>query len=498
MRDEPAPHILWTSPQVHVESDCACSDSDIASILSSVPSDGQAESDCACPTAYPIPGEGFSVPSLSLWHLPSPLYRAPLSEAHELVFNPLGPAGVVVLNEPARRILDTFAVPRPLSKTTDARLALLRLIQPLSCNPEPETFKLETLIAWLHVTSQCNLRCAYCYAPRSGETMDEETGHAAIEAVFRAALCHGFRAVKLKYAGGEPTLRFPTVQELHHYAQRLSARYGLELRAVLLSNGTLLTDGMLEWLHSEGVRLMLSLDGIGAVHDAQRHFADGRGSSAVVARAVDRALKHGLTPYLSITVTPRSADGLADAVAFALERDLPFNLNLVRPPGVGQVGNLSYGDDRIIAGVKAAFAVIEGRLPRRRLIDALVDRAAFGGPHEYPCGAGRNYLVIDPQGRVARCQMTMNRPVTDIWAADPLQAVREWRDGFQNVAVDEKESCRDCIWRYWCAGGCPLLTYRTTGRSDMPSPYCAVYKALYPDVLRLEGLRLLKWQPPPV
>ena len=74
--------------------------------------------------------------------------------------------------------------------------------------------------------------------------------------------------------------------------------------------------------------------------------------------------------------------------------------------------------------------------------------------------------------------------------------MRERRGGFQNVPVDEKEGCRDCAWRYWCAGGCPLLAYRTAGRSDAPSPYCAVYKALYPDVLRLEGLRLLKWHLP--
>jgi uncharacterized protein len=36
-----------------------------------------------------------------------------------------------------------------------------------------------------------------------------------------------------------------------------------------------------------------------------------------------------------------------------------------------------------------------------------------------------------------------------------------------------------------------------TGRSDVKSPYCNVYKALYPEVLRLEGLRLLKWHMPP-
>jgi uncharacterized protein len=59
--------------------------------------------------------------------------------------------------------------------------------------------------------------------------------------------------------------------------------------------------------------------------------------------------------------------------------------------------------------------------------------------------------------------------------------------------VDEKEGCRDCTWRYWCSGGCPVATFRATGRYDIKSPNCAIYKAIYPEALRLEGLRLLKY-----
>ncbi len=525
MSSEQSPRILWSPSYERSESDCACPDGDVTPAMLYSSSSERTESDCACPVPLPAPITA-SPPPAALWQRPPHLYRAPLPQAHELAFNPARPVAITVLNAPARGILDTFTVPRPLTDATARQLAGLGLLAP-DCAPQPAKKQLfrktqnpafavshkmkntagvlganpdvapHTLTAWLHVTSRCNLRCAYCYVPRSDATMSLETGRAAVDAVFRSALAHGFRAVKLKYAGGEPALNWPLVRTLHRHAVEQAAQSGLELREVVLSNGTLLTGEMVDWLRGEDVRLMISLDGIGAAHDAQRPFADGRGSFAQVARNVDRALARGLSPYLSITVTARNAGGLADAVTFALERDLLFNLNFVREPGVGQVANLSNGDARLIAGLKAALAVIETELPRRRLIDALVDRSVFGAPHEHPCGAGLNYLVIAPHGRVVRCQMTMAQPVTDVWADDPLHIVRGWRDGFQNIPVDEKEGCRDCTWRYWCAGGCPLLAHCTTGRSDVPSPYCAVYKALYPDVLRLEGLRLLKWQLPP-
>jgi uncharacterized protein len=106
---------------------------------------------------------------------------------------------------------------------------------------------------------------------------------------------------------------------------------------------------------------------------------------------------------------------------------------------------------------------------------------------------GRHYLVIDQRGGVARCHAALTEQVATIAAEDPLEAVRLPSGGLRAVAVDEKEGCRTCRWRYWCAGGCPALTYHLTGRLDVRSPNCAIYKALFPDVLRLEALRVLKY-----
>jgi uncharacterized protein len=414
-----------------------------------------------------------------------------------LIFNPLGFAGPVVLNEPAHAILDSFNRPGPLANSTAQQLAELGLLQPQGVLQTLPDHQPDALTAWLHVTNACNLRCVYCYIDKTDEAMDEATGKAAVEAVFRSAVKHGFQTVKLKYAGGEATLNFELVKTLHLYAQEQAGQTGLKLQGAVLSNGVALSNPMLDFIRDHDMRLMISLDGIGAEHDAQRTFANGRGSYKLVAHSIDRAIRRGVQPHLSITVTGRSVEGVAKAVAFALERELLFNLNFYRDhtPGKSQA-ELRADDERLIAAMRAAFAVIEERLPRQSLIGALVDRASFGGPHQRSCGAGHDYLVVDQNGRVARCQMEIERTVTDVLAQDPLAAVRSDIIGFQNLPVAEKEGCRECTWRYWCAGGCSLLTYRVTGRSDVKSPYCNVYKALYPEVLRLEGLRLLKWQTP--
>jgi uncharacterized protein len=507
------PLILWSPPGDYAEQDCACAGGDLAPTVLWTPASDRAEDDCACPDHGIAPTQALSFNTAARWRCPPRLYRDPLPGDHELTFNPTGRAGVVVLNQPARRVLDAFATPRTSPQAAAAlpdlppnqvhhaahQLATLDLLTPHKESQVTQHAARSTqhvLTAWLHVTDACNLRCIYCYLKKSGEAMDEATGRAAVEAVFRSATRYQFHDVKLKYAGGEPLLNFGLVQTLHAHARRLSDQTGLSLREVILSNGVALNDAVIDWLCENDVRLMISLDGVGRVHDDQRTFANGQGSFNQVARGIDRALAQGVRPYLSITVTARNASHLADVVAFALDRALLFNLNFYRTSHLNDDRtDLQAEDQRLITGMRRAFAVIEERLPRQSLVGALVDRASLSAPHGYPCGAGRHYLVVDQRGRIARCQMEIERPVTDAWADDPLAAVRADGVGFQNLAVEDKQACRQCQWQNWCAGGCPLLTFQAAGHNDSRSPYCNVYKALFPEALRLEGLRLLKWRP---
>jgi len=350
------------------------------------------------------------------------------------------------------------------------------------------------LAAWLHLTTRCNLRCDYCYATHTDTDMSFATGRAAIDATFRSAIAHGYRVVKLKYAGGEPLLRFPLVLELHHYAQKLAEKHGLALDGIALSNGTLMTAEMIQQLRSAGLRLMISMDGVGSWHDCQRHYADGRGSFADVAHAIEIARTGGLKPIVSITVSGRNIEGLPEVVAWVLNRDLPFNLNLYRENDCAAChAGLNLESEHIVAGMLSAYKVIEDNLPRRSLLTSLADRASFAVPHLRTCSVGQSYLVFDTQGRVSKCQMDMAHPVTDCNDRDPLGTVRDHTAGLQNPPVDEKSECSECEWRYWCGGGCPLLTHRVSGNFNVKSPNCTIYKTLFPEVIRLEGLRLKKY-----
>ncbi|MEH2171255.1 radical SAM/SPASM domain-containing protein [Nostoc sp.] len=418
---------------------------------------------------------------------------------------------VAVLNQSAIFLLEQFTNPHKLDDIAiehseidpiNLQEAIQELYQARLIAPNNySSFNLneipETLTAWLHITDRCNLRCDYCYLPHEAKDMSIDIGKAAIESTFSSATLNNYRRVKLKYAGGEALLCSPLIKDLHLYAQSLSKETDIILDGVVLSNGTLITPEIIEMLKILNLRLMISLDGLSNFHDIQRSYTSGKGSFQDVERGIKIALKNGIIPDISITVSGRNAEGLPDLLEWILEYNLPFSLNFYRENELSaSYEDLQLEESRLIEGMLAAFKVIELKLPNRSLLGSLIDRANLASPHKRTCGVGQSYLVFDYKGQIAKCQMQLHKTISASKTQDPLTLVRQDKAGIQNLSVEEKEGCRTCEWKYWCTGGCSLATFKATGRYDIQSPNCNIYKALYPEALRLEGLRLIKYNSP--
>ncbi|MCA9930740.1 MAG: SPASM domain-containing protein, partial [Anaerolineales bacterium] len=298
----------------------------------------------------------------------------------------------------------------------------------------------------------------------------------------------------LKYAGGEATLHFKLVRQLHDYAFALSAQTGLALKEVVLSNGVYLRPEDAAWLAENSVKLMISLDGIGELHDRLRPVPVHTPFNTFerVAATIDTVLLlRGIRLDITMTVTAVNAHGAADVAKWAMiDRDLPTSFNFYRQnPLSASRTDLALEEQAIINGMLAAYDVIEQHLPERPFLNGLLDRVQTQA-HTHTCGVSHSYLVISHTGRLSQCQMQLDHPVADTLNDDLLMPVQQ--GSLHNISVHEKEGCRTCAFRYRCSGGCPLETYRATGRWDVQSPNCHIYKTLYPAALRLEGLRLMK------
>ncbi|MEA4907020.1 MAG: SPASM domain-containing protein [Anaerolineaceae bacterium] len=474
--------ILYHGEPASRDDDCACADY-IAST-----DHLESENDCACASAVPSVA---SIPAGTLYRREPGLYTAPLAGEYHLALGPASPTGPVVLNAAAWQRLAAFEHPRLLETAVEQEMAHTGLLTPFLATPVP-TPRPQQLTAWLHVTNACNLDCPYCYVQKSCEAMSLETGRQALAGIFATAQKRGFRQVKLKYAGGEPTLHFSLVHSLHTIAMQLSRATGIVVHEVILSNGTLIRPAGADWLRQSGVRLMVSLDGIGTDHDCTRSTCAGKGTFSRVEHTIDQVLlPRGIQPTISITVTGLNAGGIAGAVRWSLDRRLPVSINFYRRPhDTTAPQSLALEEERILQGMADAYHTIEAHLHEQPMLNGLLDRFHVGA-HQVTCGVGQAYVVIDQRGRLAPCHMLLSAgKEIDPAGGDLVEQAASAL--VHNLPVDEKTSCRSCRFRYYCTGGCPLETYHATGRWDAPSPNCRIYQKLIPLALRLEGLRLLK------
>jgi len=453
----------------------------------------QPDCDCACPVDLASLSKSL-LPHTSLCLHPH-IRWLPLNEEFNLAYVPSF-SHVAIVNTAARNLLDRFVTPYRWYTPTEKQVAqdgfATGLLVEYEADAPPPTPN--ALVVWLHVTNACNLRCSYCYIEKSDEAMDVATGKASVDAALRSALGAGYGRIELKYAGGEASLNMALVAQLHPYAIAQAAACGIAVHGCVLSNGAALTRTRLKQIRTLGLDLMISVDGVGADHNRQRPNLSGGGSFIRTLAGIDHALALGLIPHISVTVSTESVNGLPSLMDLILDRDLPFSLGFVRPVDLQtDTTAIHKSEQQIIAGMRAAYATIERRPPRRSLLGSLLDRTNLGIAHRRTCGVGKNYMVFDQRGNVAKCQMTIGQPVSSIAHPDPLAVIRADEIGVRNLPVEQKDGCRSCDWRYWCTGGCGIVTSRAYGREDVASPNCAIYKALYPDVLRLEGQRLIHW-----
>lgn len=473
-------------------------------------SDIGVEGDCACPSWSPSL-EANGGPAALLPQ--TPIAQAAegclaLKDGYFMLWTTQQPFGIAVLDSSAMRIWQKFAQPTTVANTlSDSKFdALSRqsisvverlwqrgFLQDKGTYPGRWT-KSNEIVAWLQITNRCNLNCSYCYVPPCPGDMPARVGYGIVDSIYRSANVNGLKQIRLKYAGGEPLLCTEIVRDIHEYARDQAVRLGLLLKGVVLTNGTQLTPEVIRTLKALQLDLAISVDGLAAKHDAQRPYKDGGGSFQRIERAIRQSRQYGLTPQISITLTRHNTGGLPSLVSWLLSEHLPFSINFFRPsPQCSHTMNLQLDPAKTIASLKSAYKEVENNLPNRSLLAGLLDRTSCVQPHARACGSDGSYLAFDQRGNVTRCHMLLHRFSASICEVDSLGSAMQHPTDVSKQLPGLHATCELCEWKTWCAGGCPLMFCQSTADPDPGPLYCEIYKALLPEVIRLEGLRLLKY-----
>jgi uncharacterized protein len=386
---------------------------------------------------------------------------------------------------------------------------------------DPATSTLQGFEIWLHINNYCNLDCDYCFVDRSKVAMTREVMADTISRIASTVKSRGLKRVNLKFAGGEPTLSVPALEWFHDRLLAELAETDVEVQTSVLSNGTIVSDRLVAFLKRPNCGIGLSLDGYGAdSHDIYRVYKESRqGSWARIMKNIDSLMSCGIRPYIMATISERTCGTLVELVRWIFSNGLRTRLSVVRQPSEDSFRANGYADglvqltmrgeslpgnirgeyaqlcDAMKVAFDNAFDELEKANYRIDLRDGLgLCELHFDKPvYTSCCGIGTSHVVIQEDGRLASCPMTLRE--SEITPGDDL--LSSIRETFLHSPTERNaaagRNCLDCRWFPVCVSGCPVNNDRMTGTPFTLSPLHEFYEFVIPRYIVFVGRKLYQY-----
>lgn len=329
------------------------------------------------------------------------------------------------------------------------------------------------LLLW--VTTDCNLRCRYCYAC-GGDNKEYMSWPVAKRAIDLMAGQSG--NFKVQFAGGEPLLNLPLVEQVVRYMDEEQIGAGYQLQ----TNATLVTESAAQKLKDLKIAVGVSLDGLPAVNDRLRPFHDSKGSTTATVAGIKNLGKAGIRAGLTCVLSAENVAGLPGLVDLAsyLGNIEGISIDVLRPAGRAQQAMRATPEMAALyldAAIRRAdqIAAMGGPVVKFREVERMRHMLATGQSRGYRCyfDACRSVMVA-PRGDAYPCA-SLAEPefflgnVTDEGIPDALWGglARSKRK------IGLPERCLGCADLDLCGGPCPAGTYSTGGDVGVE---CAVRK----------------------
>lgn len=359
-------------------------------------------------------------------------------------------------------------------------------------------FGLKPSAVYFNITERCNLNCRYCYIPermrRKGRQMSEEAVIGALrslKAYFKRS--GGVSSPKIIFHGAEPLLN----------KRALTAaieKFGGDFTFGIQTNTVLLDAETVSFLKSNKVSIGISLDGPTAkTVDKTRMSWSGEGVFRRILEAME--LLRGYDAWSVIgTITTENVRSLPRLVAFLHQNEVPTCLlNVVRCtlPSARKIKPA----DALAARYFIEALETSHRLYRKSgrklvvanfaniLISVLAPTARRLMCDISPCGGGRSFFALAPNGDIFPCSefIGLKHFKGGNIFKDDMESILE-SGPFKLVTgrkAEDIEPCRRCAIRHFCGSPCPAEAYEMNGGMDKTGSFCEFYEEQARYALRL-------------
>lgn len=351
-------------------------------------------------------------------------------------------------------------------------------------------------------SADCNLRCEYCfYLDHAGfypKTRIHRMSDEVLERMISSFMSVPMPQYAFGWQGGEPTMMG---LDFFRRAVQLQQKHGSRGTVVangLQTNATLITDEFAQFLAQYHFLLGVSLDGPAGVHDAHRHYINGRGSHADVLRGIENLKRHNVEFNILVLVNEANVGKAREVYQYLCDNGFYFHqyIPCVEFDEKGEklpfaITGEQWGD--FLCELYDTWIAADTRQVSIRLFDSVLNYLVDGT--HVTCNMGRNcrqYFVVEHNGDIFPC---------DFFVEKDLQLGNVMDTSWEQAADSDiykrfgrrkamwNEACEQCRHLALCAGDCPKHRYYAADNPRDISWLCKGWKKFYDHTTEgFEGL----------
>jgi uncharacterized protein len=340
----------------------------------------------------------------------------------------------------------------------------------------------------LMTAESCNLKCGYCYAWRN-DMMDKRTlmswsvaKSAVDDLVWRSGRR---RDIQITFFGGEPLLNYKVIQQTVDYCQKLEKHGDKKLLFELITNGTLLTKDVTDYIAENNFILFVSLDGWREMHNINRPCLDNVDRfDTILENAIyaDNVFNEKKLPKVKVraNLTPDFRD-IKKVTDYLESQGFTYI-------GIGPIEPLPHSDrcgmcltesqlDELAEEQTDMMLNALDRIKKREDVGPYIGRNIRKSLksmklHTFPgiiCGVCRNTAIVDNKGFLYPCHRYAGMDkyrIGDIFHGTDKTLVYDY---YRKISERAVRDCQKCWIRDYCAGGCPWYLSDKNGMIHTPS-----------------------------
>lgn len=367
-------------------------------------------------------------------------------------------------------------------------------------NDRYNSLKYSSLKAYFTIltTYACNLSCSYCYQryffEREGKVpyklMDKSVSKRVILFIKNNVLVNNNKNVSIIFFGGESLINIREGFRILEALEPWFKNIGVKMKVHFVSNGTLLSEKIINNLAKYDFSFQITLAGSKKIHDRKRIYKNGKGTYEDIMNGLGILKRASIPFFIRIDV---------DKENYCYTEDLLKDLEK------------RFGNE-----LKIRFAqIIPGAVNCRFASSCIMDEELTELPKLWELAKHRGFeivmlpliqynfckylnshaYILDPFGDVYKCEGFVGLKKHKIGTIDAKGKLSmdnlRYHDLFALDPVTRRE-CQQCAFLPACGGGCPCLAYEDNEYGSSLRSKCNITKQMISERIKFQLRHIIK------